>query len=56
MGIGAYTWSFGDNTTAAKATARHGYPKGPGEYPVTLTVTDTAGQTSSYQTVVRFWS
>ena len=56
MGIGAYTWSFGDNTTAAKATARHSYPKGPGEYPVTLTVTDTAGQTSSYQMVVRFWS
>ena len=56
MGIGTYEWSFGDGTTAAKATARHSYPKGPGEYPVTLTVTDTAGQTSGYQIVVRFWS
>ena len=58
MGIGTYEWSFGDGdgTSGAKATARKSYPKGPGEYPVTLTVTDTAGQTSNYQTVVRFWS
>jgi subtilisin family serine protease len=56
MGIRTYEWTFGDGTAGSKATARKSYPKGPGEYPVTLTVTDTAGQTSQYQGVVRFFS
>ncbi len=49
QGIGSYSWEFGDGTYGDRARERHGYTKGvPGPYTVTLTVTDTAGQTSAY--------
>jgi glucose/arabinose dehydrogenase/PKD repeat protein len=41
-----YQWSFGDGSTAAGATASHAFAA-PGEYDVTLTVTDGAGATAS---------
>lgn len=41
-----YAWSFGDNSTATGATPSHTY-QAAGVYGVTLTVTDTAGQTAS---------
>ena len=42
--MASYDWSFGDGTSAqsAGATATHVYSS-PGEYTVTLTVTDSAG-------------
>lgn len=45
-GIDSYAWSFGDNTTAqgpALTTPTHSYAA-PGEYQVSVTVTDTSGQ------------
>ncbi len=49
QGIASYSWDFGDGTLGDRARERHGYPKGtPGPYTVTLTVTDTAGQSSTY--------
>jgi PKD repeat protein len=45
-GIASYGWTFGDTLTGAGETPSHTYA-GDGTYPVTLTVTDTAGQTSS---------
>jgi len=50
VGIGSYAWSFGDGTTGSGMTASHTYT--PGSYPVTLTVTDTAGLTASDDQVV----
>src|SRR6185436_8698830 len=50
VGIDSYAWSFGDDTTANGMTASHTYS--PGSYPVTLTVTDTAGLTASDSEVV----
>ena len=44
--ISAYSWTFGDGTTATGATPRHTYLRA-GTYPVTLTVRDTTGQTAS---------
>ncbi|MEQ1439120.1 S8 family serine peptidase [Fontimonas sp. SYSU GA230001] len=50
-GIAAYGWTFGDSTGGSGATVAHSYAAG-GIYTVTLTVTDTVGQTaSSTQTV-----
>lgn len=46
QGIAAYGWSFGDTTTGTGATASRTYASA-GTYPVTLTVTDTGGQTAS---------
>ncbi|WP_187279665.1 PKD domain-containing protein [Quadrisphaera setariae] len=52
--IASYAWTFGDGATAAGATASHTYAAS-GSYAVTLTVTDSAGQTSTStnQVVIR---
>lgn len=44
--IAAYRWNFGDGATATGVTATHTYAAA-GTYPVTLTVTDNGGRTSS---------
>ena len=44
-GITNYRWDFGDNGVAASDTASHTYASGT--YTVTLTVTDTDGETGS---------
>jgi len=44
--ISSYAWDFGDGTTASGATIAHTYARA-GTYPVTLTVTDGLGLTSS---------
>lgn len=44
--IAAYSWDLGDGVTANSASVDHVYA-GNGIYDVTLTVTDTAGQTST---------
>lgn len=49
--ITAYSWSFGDGTTAAGSTASHTYTAA-GTYTVTLTVTDNSGATGSATTSV----
>jgi len=41
----SYEWSFGDGATATGATPAHSYDS-PGQYDVTLTVTDDAGATA----------
>jgi len=49
VGIDSYAWSFGDNTTEqgpALTTPTHSYAA-PGEYQVSVTVTDTNGQTDT---------
>jgi len=43
--IVSYEWSFGDGETATGATPAHSYDS-PGQYDVTLTVTDDAGATA----------
>lgn len=40
------TWDFGDGSTASSASPVHAYA-GPGEYPVTLTVTGSHGSATS---------
>lgn len=50
-GITGYSWNFGDNNTATGENVSHSYG-GDGNYTVTLTVTDTAGQTGSAQQAV----
>jgi serine protease len=45
-GIVSYSWSFGDGTSGTGSQIKHSY-KSSGVYPVTLTVTDTAGQQAS---------
>jgi PKD repeat protein len=45
-GIAAYAWTFGDGSTGSGVTASHTYATA-GTYPVTIVVTDTAGQTAS---------
>ncbi|WP_158657583.1 PKD domain-containing protein, partial [Blastococcus saxobsidens] len=42
--VASYAWDFGDGGTASGARASHTYASA-GEYPVTLTVTDSAGST-----------
>jgi PKD repeat protein len=41
-----YTWDFGDGATGSGATVNHVYAT-PGEYLVTLTLTDSLGATIS---------
>ena len=43
--VTGYAWDFGDNTTASGVTASHSYAAA-GQYTVTLTVTDNAGETN----------
>ena len=54
-GIAAYTWNFGDGTRPGKGAApSHKYAKNAGGlFSVTLTVTDSTGQTTSIQQEVR---
>lgn len=49
VGIASYEWDFGDGSSVVKgsATVHHKYHGPPASVTVTLTVTDTAGQTSS---------
>ena len=49
--ISNYAWDFGDGSTASRAKPSHSYAT-PGEYPVTLTVTDNKGWTDTVQHVV----
>lgn len=46
QGISQYRWQFGDGATASGASASHRY-SGYGEYQVSLSVTDSAGQSDS---------
>ena len=54
VGVTAYAWNFGDNTSAGTATASHVYAR-PGTYAASLTVTDAAGNaaTSAFTVTVR---
>lgn len=42
----AYAWAFGDGSSASTAAPSHTYASA-GQYPVTLTVTDTAGHSTA---------
>ena len=42
-----YAWEFGDGGTASTEDPTHEFPSGDGTYTVTLTVTDTAGNTAA---------
>lgn len=43
--VGAVRWDFGDGTTMTGAAGQHSFAR-PGTYPVKVTVTDTAGNTT----------
>jgi PKD repeat protein len=45
--IATYAWDLGDGTPGAGEKPVHTYPDGPKQYTVTLTVTDTKGQTAT---------
>jgi PKD repeat protein len=49
--IASYAWAFGDNDTATGERVSHAY-EAPGNYTVTLTVTDESGQTDSDTAVI----
>ena len=49
--IAGYAWEFGDGATATSATAEHVFT-GPGDYTVTLTVTDNEGGTGAVEKTV----
>lgn len=51
VGIVSHAWTFSDGTTATGAIVNHDFPVS-GTYTVTLTVTDTIGQTGSARTSV----
>lgn len=51
FGIAGYAWNFGDGSNGSGATVTHRFPTGSA-FLVTLTVTDTAGQTASTSQVV----
>src|SRR5690606_34591650 len=44
--VESYAWDFGDGATGSEATASHTYSD-PGEYTITLTVTDDRGGTGT---------
>jgi PKD repeat protein len=44
--IAGYAWTFGDGATATGVEATHSYAA-PGEYAITLVVTDDRGRTGS---------
>jgi PKD repeat protein len=44
--VSAWAWSFGDGGTATGASTSHAYAV-PGSYPVTLTVTDAVGNSTT---------
>ena len=47
-----YAWSFGDGATSTAAAPAHAYAK-PGEYRVTLTLTNESGESRTSASVVR---
>jgi PKD repeat protein len=49
--VTAYSWNFGDFTTASGVTTSHTFTN-PGQYTVSLTVTDNAGGTGTSTTVI----
>ncbi|MBR1673423.1 MAG: PKD domain-containing protein [Eubacterium sp.] len=49
--IKSFSWDMGDGTTATGVRPEHIYQE-PGEYTVTLTVTDTSGNSSTGTTIV----
>ena len=50
--ITSYHWDFGDDTSAIGVTADHAYSR-PGEYRVTLTVTDNEKQSGTASVTIR---
>lgn len=52
VGIARYEWRFGDGDVAEGVAVEHAF-RGPGEYPVALTVTDAAGNRDTWVFVVR---
>ena len=46
-----YLWTFGDGTASGEQNPRHTY-KAPGTYGPAVTVTDTAGETTTWMTTV----
>jgi hypothetical protein len=50
--IQSYAWDFGDGTTGVGPTVVHTYEH-PGQYTVTLTVTDNAGMNSSFSQMIQ---
>ena len=53
-GIASYAWEFGDGESASGVKTSHRYSRSEAEFPVTLTVTDTAGQQTSVTHSVSF--
>lgn len=51
-GISNWAWSFGDNSSSTQQSPNHSYASA-GTYNVSLTVTDTAGQSNSMSQLVK---
>ena len=51
-GIASYSWDFGNGNAATGSTATHTFAQ-PGDYPVSLTLTDAAGNSSVVEKTVR---
>ncbi len=49
--VASYAWDFGDGRTGSGATPTHAYDE-PGDYEVTLTVTDDDGDTDDHTAIV----